>query len=73
MNFSDTQYELPRRTQQNNFSGLEIYFKAFEIYFSAAEIYFQATEKVSLPGPKEMSQRGNELVTAEAGTSHLLF
>ena len=73
MNFPETQDKLPRRTQQNNFSGLEIYFEAFEIYFSAAEIYFQATEKVSLPGPKEMSQRGNELVTAGKETSHRLF
>ncbi|MBR1499916.1 MAG: hypothetical protein IJ615_09875 [Bacteroidaceae bacterium] len=46
--------QFPGHVRQNNFSGLEIYFKALEIYFRATEIYFQATEKVFIRGEENL-------------------
>ena len=63
-NFPGPRYKLPRRSRQNNFSGLEIYFRGTEIYFKGFEIYFQATEKVSLRGATDMSLQGKEIVSA---------
>ena len=63
-NFSDAQNQLPRREEQNYFSGLEIYFKALEIYFSGLEIYFKTIEKVFIRAAKDLLPRRKEIQRA---------
>jgi len=53
-NCQASQSKLSRPTEQNFFSGSEIYFKSFKIYFQGFEIYFQALEIVLFLAAKDL-------------------
>ena len=55
------------RSEQNFFSGTEIYFQSFKIYFQGSEIYFQALEIVLFPAAKEKYLRDEEIASLYAG------
>ena len=58
MNFFSAGCKFHYRSQQNNFSGLEIYFRGTKIYFQGFEIYFQATKKVFIRGLENLMPQG---------------